>query len=280
MTDYVAKPSHGAAWVTGASSGIGRALAVRLAGEGFTVAATARGEDDLAELAGETSTLAGHVVAMPGDVTDADDMARIVDTIERRHGALALAVLNAGVYIPVHGEALELADFERSFAVNLGGVVNALVPAVDAMKRARRGQIAVVASATGYGGLPTGAAYGATKAGLINMAESLKFDFDKLGIKIQVVNPGFVDTPATRRNAFAMPDLISADEAASQIVQGLKGANFEISFPRRFITIMKIMRLLPYAAYFSILNRRTGWSRRPLIADTDDESEIQGQGVD
>ncbi len=278
MTEYVARPAHGAAWVTGASSGIGRAVARRLCAEGFTVFATARSAGKLADLAAEAGSFGGRIVAMPGDVTDADDMARIVDTIERQHGALALAIFNAGVFLPVYGEALEVGDFERSFAVNLGGVVNGMVPAVEAMKRGNRGQIAFVASVTGYGGLPTGAAYGATKAALINMAESLKFDFDKLGIRIQVVNPGFVDTPATQRNEFPMPDLVPVDDASTLIVDGLKRGGFEIAFPKRFVTLLKLLRFLPYRAYFAVLNRRTGWKKRPLKVELEETGLVERTG--
>lgn len=278
MTEYVARPAHGAAWVTGASAGVGRAVAERLAADGFTVYATARSADRLADLAGETSALPGHVVAMPGDVTDGDDMARIVDTIERQHGALALAIFNAGIYVPVHGEALEVGDFERTFAVNLAGVVNGMVPAVEAMKRAGRGQIVFVASATGHGGLPTSAAYGASKAALINMAESLKFDFDKIGIRIQLVNPGFAEAPATRRSGFPLPDPLPPGDVARCIADGLKGGRFEIALPGRPIALLKLLRLLPYGAYFSVLNRRTGWRKRPLKADTDETALLEKVG--
>jgi NAD(P)-dependent dehydrogenase (short-subunit alcohol dehydrogenase family) len=132
-----------------------------------------------------------------------------------------------------------LSDFDKSFAVNLSGVVNGLVPAIDRMKARGRGQSAFVSSVTGYGGMPTSAAYGATKAALINMAESLKFDLDKFGVSIQVVNPGFVDTPATADNAFSMPALMQPDEAARRIAQGLKSGSFEITFPRRFTYVLK-----------------------------------------
>ncbi len=278
MTEYVARPAHGAAWVTGASAGLGRAMAERLAAKGFTVFATARSAGPLAELAGETSALKGHVVAMPGDVTDADDMARIVDTIERQHGALSLAVFNASVFVPVHGEALEVPDFDRTFAVNLGGVVNGLVPAVEAMKRAGRGHIAFVASATGYGGLPTSAAYGATKAALINMAESLKFDFDKLDIRIQVVNPGFLEGRTSVRSGVPLPYLAAVDQAAGRIVDGLGRGGFEIVFPKRRALARKLLGLLPYSLYFAVLNWRTGWKKRPLEVDPEEAGLIERPG--
>jgi NAD(P)-dependent dehydrogenase (short-subunit alcohol dehydrogenase family) len=263
MNDFVARPEHGIAWISGASSGIGRALALKLASEGYKVAVTARDHEKLAELQSEANGLPGSIIVLDGDVTNPEDMEHVLASIEYEHGALALAVFNAGVYLPVHAEELRRDDFEQSFAVNLQGVVNCLVPAVRHMKHKGQGQIAIVSSVTGYGGLPTGAAYGATKAALINMAESLKFDLDKMGIRIQLINPGFVDTPATRKNEFPMPSLIPVDEAAAEIYAGLKSKNFEITFPRRFTYTLKALNLLPYSLYFWLVNRATGWQERP-----------------
>ncbi|PDT15937.1 oxidoreductase [Rhizobium sp. J15] len=266
MRDFIARPEHGIVWISGASSGIGRALALKLASEGYKVAVTARSHEKLVELQTEASGLSGSIIVLDGDVTDAEDMEHVMASIEYEHGTLAMAILNAGVYLPVHAEELNRADFEKSFAVNLSGVVNCLLPAIRHMKAKGQGQIAIVSSVTGYGGLPTSAAYGATKAALINMAESLKFDLDKMGIRIQLVSPGFVDTPATRKNAFPMPALISAEDAARQIADGLKSRAFEITFPKRFTILFKLMRLLPYGAYFALVNRMTGWRERPSAA--------------
>ncbi|MFS2149720.1 SDR family NAD(P)-dependent oxidoreductase [Rhizobium sp. Rhizsp42] len=263
MNDFVARPEHGIAWISGASSGIGRALALKLASEGYKVAVTARDHEKLAELQSEANGLAGSIIVLDGDVTNPEDMEHVLASIEYEHGALALAVFNAGVYLPVHAEELRREDFEQSFAVNLQGVVNCLVPAVRHMKHKGQGQIAIVSSVTGYGGLPTGAAYGATKAALINMAESLKFDLDKMGIRIQLINPGFVDTPATRKNEFPMPSLVPVDEAAAEIYAGLKSKNFEITFPKRFTYTLKALNLMPYSLYFWLVNRATGWQERP-----------------
>ncbi|QFY59920.1 SDR family NAD(P)-dependent oxidoreductase [Rhizobium grahamii] len=264
MHDFIAHPEHGIVWISGASSGIGRALALQLAAEGYRVAVTARDHEKLAELQAQANGLAGSIVVLDGDVTDPEDMEHVLASIEYEHGTLALAIFNAGVYLPVHAEELKRDDFEQSFAVNVQGVVNCLIPAVRHMKAKGQGQIAIVSSVTGYGGLPTSAAYGATKAALINMAESLKFDLDKMGIRIQVVTPGFVDTPATRKNEFPMPSLISAEEAAAEISAGLKSKRFEITFPKRFTYTLKLLKLVPYGLYFRLINRSTGWRDRPL----------------
>ena len=133
--------------------------------------------------------------------TDGDGRARRADRGE--NGPIVLAIFNAGNYFPTRGERLEVLNFTRTFEVNLFGVINGLVPVADRMRERGRGHIVVVASVTSYFGWPTTAAYGASKAALNNMAEALKYDFDKLNIRIQVMNPGFVDTPLTGRNNFA-----------------------------------------------------------------------------
>lgn len=257
MSLYTASPSDGVAWVTGASSGIGYALCLQLCAEGYNIVATARSRDKLEVLATEAEGLSGSIIIKPADVTDADAMAKIVSEIATEFDGFALAVLNAGVYIPVHGDDLNLGDFKKTFDVNLNGVVHGLIPAADLMKRQGRGQIALVSSVTGYGGLPTSAAYGATKAAIINLAESLKFDFDKMNIRIQVINPGFVKTDATAQNEFEMPAIIPAEEAAKRMSEGLRSGKFEITFPKRFTYILKLLNFLPYRAYFALVGKAT-----------------------
>jgi len=121
----------------------------------------------------------------------------------------------------------------------------------------RAGHVALVASVAGYGGLPTAAAYGATKAALINLAEALKFDLDPVGVRVSLVNPGFVRTPLTDLNEFAMPALMEADDAARALVRGLARPGFEVTFPRRFTYVLKLIRLLPYRLYFPLMARMT-----------------------
>lgn len=262
MTSFCARPDHGVAWITGASSGIGRALALKLAGGGWRVAASARSADALAELEADGTVPPGSVRSFPLDVTDRQATEETVRSIEDSFGPIALCVLNAGIYLPMDGVNPTTEIFDRTFAVNLGGTTNCLVPVIDAMKRQGRGQVALVSSVAGYGGLPTSAAYGASKAGLINLAESLKFDLDRVGIRIMVVNPGFVDTPATADNPFPMPALMAVDAAAQRIVDGLERPGFEITFPRRFTYGLKLVNLLPYRLYFRVIDRFTGWSKR------------------
>lgn len=259
-----ATPFDGVAWVTGASTGIGAALAIKLAKRGWRVAVTARNEEKLQELKASLGEAYGEIIVKPGDVTDPLQMAKIIEALATDEGGIGLAVLNAGIYEPINGNELDIATFEKTISVNLNGTVNCLVPLSSHMWENGRGQIVITSSVAGYGGLPTSAAYGMTKAGLINLAESLKFDFDKMGILIQVVNPGFVDTPATASNPFEMPFLMEVEEAAEKMLKGLEGGKFEITFPKQFTHFLKFTNAFPYFAYFPLVNWFTKWKQRPL----------------
>jgi NAD(P)-dependent dehydrogenase (short-subunit alcohol dehydrogenase family) len=264
MPLYRADPKDGVAWVTGASTGIGRALSLKLARQGYTVAATARSRDHLASLAEEAAGLPGRIIAFPGDVTDEAAIAEVLARIEEEAGAIVLAVFSAGVYLATRGERLYGPNFANTFQLNLMGVINCLIPLVERMREHGRGQVAFVASVTGYFGWPSTAAYGASKAALNNMAESLKYDLDKLNIRIQVINPGFVDTPLTQKNSFRMPALMPVDKAAERLAHALSHGGFESSFPHRFTWLLKALRLLPQALRFRFINWVTGWGKRPL----------------
>jgi NAD(P)-dependent dehydrogenase (short-subunit alcohol dehydrogenase family) len=260
---YVADPRDGCAWITGASSGIGRALALDLAASGWRVAVTARSKEELQLLGQEARDLAGSIHAFPGDVSDTLLMEKHCRSISEELGGIALLIANAGVYLPQDGLNSDAAAFRKSFDVNLMGTVNVILPAIATMKETGRGQVAVVSSVAGYRGLPTSAAYGATKAGLINLVESLKFDLDLTGIRIQLICPGFVDTPATAGNPFPMPHLLPVEDAVGEIRKGLKHpSRFEISFPKAFVRQLKLLRMLPDRLYFPLVARSTGWNKK------------------
>ena len=252
---FRASPKDGIAFVTGASSGIGHAVALELARRGWRVAACAR---RVAELEALAALAPGKIFACPGDVTDRAGMAALIAGIEAAHGPVALAFLNAGTYFPDGSGRVDAAAVMRTFEVNVGGAVNCLDPLIAAMAARKSGQIAVNASVAGYGGLPNSTAYGGTKAALINMAASLKFALDPLNIRIQVVNPGFVRTPLTDRNDFPMPFLMEREEAASHVCDGFERGGFEIAFPKRLAWILKALNMLPYALYFPLVAKITG----------------------
>ena len=260
MTNYRAGPADGIAWITGASAGIGRALALRLAGQGFRVAVTARRADALAALVAEGPI--GQITIYPGDVTDARRMAEIVAGIERDMGPIALAVLNAGVYELAEREAFDGARVWRAIETNLGGMVNCLDPLLPPMLGRGRGQIAIVASLAGYGGIPGSLAYGAAKSAMITMAEALRLTHADAGLTIQVINPGFVRTAMTAPNDYPMPFMMSAEAAAARIATGLARGGFEIAFPRRLAWPAKAATLLPYRAWLPLMARASRRVRR------------------
>lgn len=262
VLDRVMRPGDGVAWLTGASGGIGRATALALAADGWTVHATARRLDALEDLAAAARG-PGRIVPSPGDVGNADEMTACVARAVA-DGPLALAVLNAGIYVPMRAESFRAATARQMFDVNLGGVANGLEPVLAHMIARRSGHVAITASVAGYRGLPDAAPYSATKAGLIALAESLAMDLADLGVRISVINPGFVATEATSVNEFPMPFLMTPEVAAARIVAGLKRPGFEIAFPRRFALLLRLVGLLPNRAYIGAVRAMTGRSKRPM----------------
>jgi NAD(P)-dependent dehydrogenase (short-subunit alcohol dehydrogenase family) len=248
-----ARPSEGIAFVTGASSGIGRAVAIELSARGYTVAASARRGDELSRLAAS----APKIFSFPADTRDRAQIASIVAAIEAAHGPIALAFLNAGVYFPAEREGFDAEVVWRTFETNVGGTVNCLEPVLKAMRRRGKGQIAITSSLAGYAGVPGSLAYGATKAALIYMAQVLKLTCEPEGITVQVVNPGFVHTPMTEHAPFDLPLIIGADVAAKLICDGFERGGFEITFPRRLAYTLKAALLLPYALFFPLMRRAT-----------------------
>jgi short-subunit dehydrogenase len=248
-------PNERIAWITGASSGIGKALALRMARDGWRVAITARSASTLAEVAAEARSLDGSLLPCPADVTDRAGMADILRRIEGELGPVNLAVLNAGSHREVAAASFDADDFRALMELNFLGAVNGIEALLPGMLARGSGRIAIVASVAGYTGLPTAAAYGASKAALINMAEALQPELAAAGVALQIVNPGFVRTPLTDRNSFPMPFLMEPDDAADAFWRGLQSDRFEIVFPRRLAWLLKALKLLPYPLYFAITRR-------------------------
>ena len=248
ITDWRGK----SVWLVGASSGIGAATAHALHSRGARVFVSARNAD----------ALAGFVQSHPGatalalDVTDRAAVNAAARTVLAA-GPLDMMLYCAGYYKPLRATAFDLAEMLRHGEVNYTGalyVLNALLPA---LLQRRAGHVSFISSVAGYGGLPQSLAYGPTKAALINLAETLYLDLKDSGIGVSLVCPGFVETPLTAQNGFAMPALISAEQAARDMLRGWDQGRFEIHFPKRFTRAMKAVRLLPYRAYFAIVRKIT-----------------------
>jgi short-subunit dehydrogenase len=231
-------------------------VAEELARRSARVAATARNQAALDAL---VATLPGGPhLAIAADITDPATLREAAARIEAVWGGLDLAILNAGTHAPMRGDAIDLDAAHRLVDTNLKGTINAAAAALPLFLAAGSGHIAVVASVAGYVGLPKALVYGATKAGLINFAESLRLDLEGKGVKVQLVCPGFVATPLTGLNDFRMPALLSPDDAARRLLAGLESRRFEIHFPRRFTLGLKLLRLLPYPLAFRVIHRMTG----------------------
>lgn len=236
-------------WITGASTGIGRQLALDLARAGVSVAISARSEDKLAEVA------AHHpgIKAYPLDVTDRAASRATVQAIERDLGPIDLAILNAGIWHLMGARDLDAGKVAEAMAVNYLGAVYALEALLPPMRARRAGHVALVASVAGFVGLPRSLAYGPTKAAMINLAETLKPDLERDGITVSVVNPGFVDTPMTKQNPFPMPFLMTAGEASQRIIAGLQKRRFEIAFPFAMWRLLRGAQKIPYGVFFWII---------------------------
>jgi short-subunit dehydrogenase len=213
------------AWITGASTGIGREMALLLAGQGVRVAASARNADKLADLAKDQP----GIVPIPLDVTDRAAVARAYDVVRAQLGAVDLAILNAGIWGPMGAAYYRASRIEHSMAVNFGGIVNALEPLLADMIAIRAGHVALVASVAGYRGLPQALAYAPSKAAVISLAEVLKLELAPHKVKVSLINPGFVETPMTAVNTFPMPFKLTASDAARRIIKGLETSRFEIA---------------------------------------------------
>jgi NAD(P)-dependent dehydrogenase (short-subunit alcohol dehydrogenase family) len=241
------------AWIVGASSGIGLALAEKLHAAGAQVVVSARNAQALQAL---VARLPG-AVALPLDVQDRAalrDAAARVDAL----GGIDCVVYCAGHYKPQRATAFDLSEMLLHQQVNYVGALYLLDAVLPSMLARRSGHISLVSSVAGYRGLPQGLAYGPTKAALINLAETLYMDLSDQGIGVSVINPGFVETPLTAQNQFAMPALISPAQAADAILKDWARGRFEIHFPKRFTLWLKAARLMPFGLYQRMVRRLTG----------------------
>lgn len=235
-----AGPKWRVAWITGASTGIGRELALDLAARGIKVAASARSADTLAALSD-----AAPILPVPLDVTDRSAVLAAAIRIRETLGPIDLAIFNAGVWQPMGARQFDASKTAHSMNVNYQGVCNGLEAVIPEMIARQSGQIALVSSVAGYRGLPKAVAYAPTKAAVISLAETLAPDLARYGVKLSIVNPGFVETPMTAVNDFPMPFIIKADDAARRIIRGLEKGRYEIAFPWQLVLPLKLFRLMP-----------------------------------
>jgi NAD(P)-dependent dehydrogenase (short-subunit alcohol dehydrogenase family) len=241
-------------WIIGASTGIGRDTALAFARKGVKVAVSARRPELLQALAAEGS---GNITAYPLDVSDTANVAAVAAAVRAQFGEIDAVLYAAATWNNDTTSQAKVSAIAPMFEVNIYGALRVIEAVLPRMKERRAGRLVVISSVAGFRGLPRALAYGASKAALTHIAEALRFECAPFGVTVQVVHPGFVKTPLTDKNDFKMPFLMSPDAAAARMVAGMSHDGFEITFPRRFTYMLKLLRILPYWLYFALVGRAT-----------------------
>ena len=247
-------------WITGGSSGIGLATAKKFLDKNWKVIISARNITKLEEAKEKLSknSINKDIYIYECDISKRDQVQNTIDKIISAHKNIDLAMLNAAAYSPNKNQNFSIENYELLIDVNLKGTLYCIEMLLKKISDNNKCHIAIVSSPVGYRGLPTAGAYGLTKAGLLNLAESLYFDLKKDNFKISVINPGFIKSESTNLNTFPMPFLKSSKFAADKIYKGLTGKyKFEIFFPWFFLILLKFFRILPYVLYFYLIKKIT-----------------------
>ena len=238
-------------WITGASSGIGKALAEKFASEGWKVAASARRKEILDEMSNHE-----NIFSYPLDVTNQDQIKTSFKKIIQDFDELDLCVFSSGTYDPKLEQEINIKQNKFVMETNFFGVLHCINTVENYFKSKRDGHISIVSSIAAYRGLPNSSGYGPSKAALTNLTESLYFDFKKHNVRISLVSPGFIKTPLTDKNEFPMPFIKSPEFAAEKMFNGLtKSKAFEIHFPKALTILLKIFRVLPYKIYLFLIDK-------------------------
>jgi len=239
-------------WITGASSGIGKALAIKFVNEGWQVAASARRENLLQELSSNNS----NIHSFPLDVKDESETKKVFQDIVEKFKTVDICVLCAGIHDPESEKKLSGEKIREIMETNFFGTLNCIMAVNSYFRERENGHISIVSSVAAYRGFPAASGYCASKSALTSLAESLYFDFKRHNVRVSVVSPGFIKTPMTDKNKFPMPMIRSPEYAAEKIFIGLIKKNvFEIHFPLAFTMLMKLLKIMPNWLYFMITSK-------------------------
>ena len=239
-------------WITGASSGIGKAVAIKFAQNGWIVAASARRENLLNEL----KKINENIHPFPLDVTDIDKCKLVATNIINQFKNIDICLFGTGMHDPKSEKKFNLEKIREIMEVNYFGTMNSINSIYNYFSEKKNGQISIISSVAGYRGLPAAGAYCASKSALTSFAESLNFDMRMKNVRVSLVSPGFIKTPMTDQNDFPMPMIKSPEFAANEIYKGLtvkKG--FEIHFPKAFTYFLKFLQILPSGVYFKLVSK-------------------------
>ena len=250
--------NHKKIWITGASSGIGKAVAEKFAKEGWKVAVSARRKELLDELAKNE-----NISSFPLDVTDRSQINNTFKNILNEFGELDICLFSSGTYEPKDEQNIDPDKIKNVINVNFLGVIDCVKVVEDYFKNKKSGHISIVSSIAGYRGLPNSTGYGPSKSALNNLAESLYFDFGRHNVRVCLVSPGFIKTPMTDKNDFKMPFLKTPEFAADKIYEGLVNKkSFEIHFPKELTLTLKFFSILPYKLYFYLVKKLTKFQKK------------------
>jgi short-subunit dehydrogenase len=239
-------------WITGASSGIGKALAIKFAEKGWTVAASARRENLLEDL----NKFNPNIYSFPLDVTEIENCKLIANKIIEKFGSIDICVFGTGMHDPKSEKRFDLNKIREIMEVNYFGTMNSINSIYEYFSEKKNGQISIISSVAGYRGLPAAGAYCASKAALTSYAESLNFDMKMKNVRVSLISPGFIKTPMTDQNDFPMPMIKSPEFAANEIFKGLtEKKSFEIHFPKAFTYFLKFLQILPSSIYFKLVSK-------------------------
>lgn len=235
--------------VTGASSGIGRALAVELGKRGARVGLTARRAEELLKVAGEVERAGGRALALPADVRSAEEMKGVAGRVRESWGGVDVLVANAGMSTTTFGAELDAAEAGDVISINVIGVVNSVAAVLPEMVARRRGHLVAISSLASYRGLPKSGAYSASKAAVSTFFESLRVDLRRSGIDVTVIHPGFIRTPMTANRKRKLPFLLEPEDAACRILRAVERRARTYAFPWQLAGLVRIMKHLPNALY-------------------------------
>ncbi|MDA9698434.1 SDR family NAD(P)-dependent oxidoreductase [Candidatus Pelagibacter sp.] len=246
-------------WITGGSTGIGKALAIKFANMGWNVAISARREALIKEISDNNQNIYGF----PLDVTNKSRCKEVFDEIRNKFQNIDICFFSTGTWNPIKEKDIDVEQIENVFKVNFFGTLNSIKVVEQYFKEKKNGTIAIVSSIAGYKGLPNSTGYGPSKSALNNLTESLYFDFKRSNVRVCLVSPGFIKTPMTDKNDFKMPFLKSAEYAAEKIYDGLINKNiFEIHFPKSLTLILKFLSFLPNKIYFHLVGKMTKYQKK------------------
>ena len=246
-------------WITGGSTGIGKALAVKFASKGWNVAISARRENLLQEISNNHENIHGF----PLDVTDKIKCKEVFEQIKNKFENIDICFFSTGTWNPKKEKDIDIDQIEDVFKVNFFGTLNSIKAVEEYFKNKQDGIITIVSSIAGYRGLPNSTGYGPSKSALNNLAESLYFDFKRSNVRVCLVSPGFIKTPMTDKNDFKMPFLKTTEYAANKIYDGLINKNnFEIHFPKSLTLILKLFSFLPSKLYFGLIGKMTKYQKK------------------